>query len=152
MLLLAVFSAHAIMGALFCWGMLSDELSWIVWVGVGVIAVHVALSVVTTCQMLCDEARPPSAKKKAHQIKKWVTGVLIGVVAVAHVLTVFETLLWSVIALALDVALVTHVCVCAKSLVKDLKLAPRWRYVIRVFVIAISIFVGLTIVEPSILI
>ena len=102
--------------------------------------------------MLCDEARPPSAKKKAHQIKKWVTGVLIGVVAVAHVLTVFETLLWSVIALALDVALVTHVCVCAKSLVKDLKLTPRWRYVIRVFVIAISIFVGLTVVEPSILI
>lgn len=68
------------MGTLFC-GAFSDELNWAVWIGVGIIAVHVALSVGTTRQMLCDRSRPPSAKKKAHQLKKWVSGIAIGVIA-----------------------------------------------------------------------
>lgn len=61
----------------------------------------------------------------------------------AHVLTIFETRLWFVIVLTLDVALAAHVCVSAKSLVKDLRLAPNLRYVIRVFAIAIAALVGL---------
>ena len=62
---------------------------------------------------------------------------------VAHVLTVFETRLWFVIVLTLDVALAAHVCVSAKSLVRDLRLAPNLRYVIRVVAIAIAALVGL---------
>lgn|GEM_PF-4477619 len=143
MLLLAVFSAHAVMGALFCWGAVSGEASWVVWVGVCIAVLHVALSIGTTRHMLHDEVRPPSAKKKAHQLKKWISGVLVGVVCAAHVLTIFETRLWFVIVLTLDVALAAHVCVSAKSLVKDLRLAPNLRYVIRVFAIAIAALVGL---------
>ena len=62
---------------------------------------------------------------------------------VAHVLTVFETRLWFVIVLTLDVALAAHVCVSSKSLVRDLRLAPNLRYVIRVVAIAIAALVGL---------
>ena len=143
LLLLAVFSAHAIMGALFCWSVASGEVGWVVWVGVCIAVLHVALSIGTTRHMLHDEVRPPSAKKKAHQLKKWISGVLVGVVCAAHVLTIFETRLWFVIVLTLDVALAAHVCVSAKSLVKDLRLAPNLRYVIRVFAIAIAALVGL---------
>lgn len=70
LLLLAVFSAHAVMGALFCWGAVSGEASWVVWVGVCIAVLHVALSIGTTRHMLHDEVRPPSAKKKAHQLKE----------------------------------------------------------------------------------
>lgn len=149
LLLLAVFSAHAIMGTLFCFGVVSGGLSWIVWIGVGVIAVHVALSVVTTCQMLCDEARPPSAKKKAHQLKKWVSGIAVGVIAVAHVLLGFESITWAVVTLLLDAVLATHICISAKSLVGDLGLAPNWRHAIRVVVVLTAIPVGTGIIFHS---
>lgn len=149
LLLLAVFSAHAIMGTLFCLGVVSEEASCFIWTGVCVVVLHVALSIGTTCQMFDDEMRPPSAKKKVHQLKKWVTGALVGVVAVAHVFAIFETRPWSVIALALDVVLAAHVCVSAKSLVKDLGLAPNQRYAIRVFTIAIAVLVGLALIGLS---
>ena len=141
-LLLAVFFAHAIMGAFFCWDMFSDELSWIVWVGVGIIAVHVALSVGTTRQMLCDRSRPPSAKKKAHQLKKWVSGIGIGVIAVAHVFLDFGSVAWAIVALLVDVALATHVCISAKSLAKDLELGSKSRYAVRVFAILVALLAG----------
>lgn len=144
LLLLVAFAAHAVMGTLFCLDAVSGEASWIVWAGVCIVVVHVALSVGTTRQMLHDEAKPPSAKKKEHQLKKWVSGALVGVFAVPHVLAIFETCLWYVIVLALDVALAVHVCVCAKSLAKDLRLAPNYRHAIRVFAIVIAAFVGLT--------
>lgn len=152
LLLLVAFAAHAIMGALFCLGVVAGEANWVVWAGVCVIVLHVVLSIGTTRQMLFDETRPPSAKKKEHQLKKWATGVLIGAVAMAHVLAIFQSLLWSVIALALDITLVMHVCVCAKSLVKDLGLAPNWRHVIRFFVVAIFIFVGLAVARSPMLV
>lgn len=148
LLLLTLFAAHAVMGALFYCGVFSGEASWVVWIGICIVAVHVALSVGTTLQMLHDKARPPSLKKKWHQAKKWISGVLVGVVGVAHVLTIVETRLWFVIVLALDVALAAHICVSAKSLVKDLRLAPNLRYVIRVFAIAIAALVGLPFVDP----
>lgn len=142
LLLLAVFSAHVIMGTLFCWGMFSDELNWAVWIGVGIIAVHVALSVGTTRQMLCDRSRPPSAKKKAHQLKKWVSGIAIGVIAAAHVLLDFGSVAWAIVALLIDVALATHVCISAKSLAKDLGLDAKSKYAVRVFAILVAFLAG----------
>lgn len=134
------------MGALFCWDMFSDGLSWVVWVGVGIIAVHMALSVGTTRQMLCDRSRPPSAKKKAHQLKKWVSGIAVGVIAVAHVLLDFGSVAWAIVALLLDVALATHVCISAKSLAKDLGLGSKSRYAVRVLAILVALLAGTMIV------
>lgn len=130
------------MGTLFCWGMFSDELNWAVWIGVGIIAVHVALSVGTTRQMLCGRSRPPSAKKKAHQLKKWVSGIAIGVIAAAHVLLDFGSVAWAIVALLIDVALATHVCISAKSLAKDLGLGAKSKYAVRVFAILVAFLAG----------
>lgn len=143
LLLVVVFSAHAIMGTLFCWGVVADELSWIVWIGVGTLIVHVVLSVGTTRQMFHDETRPPSAKKKEHQLKKWATGIAVGVVAAAHVLLVVGGITWAIVALLLDVALAAHVCVSAKSLAKDLEFSPHSKFVIRVLIVLVALFGGI---------
>lgn len=142
LLLLVAFAAHATMGTLFCWGMIPDEHSWVVWVGIGIIAVHVALSVGTTRQMLFDESRPPSANKKAHQLKKWVSGIAIGVIAAVHALLNFGSVAWAIAALLIDVALAAHVCISAKSLAKDLGLGPKSRYTVKVFAILVALLAG----------
>lgn len=140
LLLLAVFSAHAVMGALFCWGAVSGEASWIVWAGVCVVVVHVALSVGTTQQMLHDEAKPPSAKKKEHQAKKWFSGIAVSITAATHALLAFGSMTWALIALLVDVSLAAHICISAKSLVKDLGFTSGFRYAIRVLAVAVAGF------------
>lgn len=143
LLLLVAFAAHAVMGTLFCLGAVSGEASWIVWAGVCVIVVHVALSIGTTRQMLHDESRPPSVKKKEHQLKKWVSGIAVGAIAIAHILLAYGKTAWTIVAVLLDVALAIHICISAKSMVKDLGFASSLRYAIRVPTIAIALFVGL---------
>ncbi len=143
LLLLAVLSAHAVMGALFCWGVVSGEVSWIVWAGVCVVVLHVVLSIGTTCQMLHDEERLPSAKKKTHQAKKWVSGIAVGAAAVPHALLAYGNAAWIIVAILLDAALATHICISVKSLVKDLGLASGLRYAIRVLTIVVAVFTGL---------
>lgn len=143
LLLLAVFSAHAVMGALFCWGVVSGEASWVIWIGVCVVVLHVVLSIGTTRQMLHDEERLPSAKKKTHQSKKWGSGIAVGAIAVAHALLACGNAAWIIVALLLDVALATHICISAKSLVRDLGLASGLRYAIRVLAIVVAVFTGL---------
>ena len=143
LLLLAVFSAHAAMGALFCWGVVSGEASWVVWVGVCVLVLHMVLSIGTTRQMLYDEERPPSAKKKKHQAKKWASGIAVGTIAIAHILQAYGNAAWTIVAILLDAALTTHICISAKSLVKDLGLASGLRHAIRVLTIVVAVFAGL---------
>lgn len=130
------------MGALFCLGVVSDGLSWIVWVGVGVIAVHVALSIGTTRQMLFEKSRLPSTKKKAHQLKKWVSGIAVGVVAAAHVLLIPGSASWVAVVLLLDAVLAAHTCVSAKSLVKDLGIASGFRHAIRALAVIAAILIS----------
>lgn len=143
LLLLVAFAAHAVMGVLFCWGVVSGEASWIVWAGVCVVVLHVMLSICTTRQMLHDEERLPSAKKKTHQAKKWVSGIAVGAIAVAHALLACGNAAWIIVALLLDVALATHICISAKSLVKDLGLTSGLRYAIRTLTIVVAVFTGL---------
>lgn len=143
LLLLALFAAHAIMGTLFCCGMFSGEASWVVWVGVCIVAVHFALSIGTTLQMLHDKARPPSLKKKWHQVKKWVSGIAVGTITIAHILLAYGNTTWAIVAILLDVALATHICISAKSLIKDLGFAPSLRYAIRILSVVVAAFAGL---------
>lgn len=146
-LLIAVFFAcHEVIGALFVSGLVAGEVPWIVWLAVGIIVVHIVLSIGTMKQMIDDANRPPSEKKKRHQAKKWLTGLAVGVLAVAHAFAYFTTPAWAIIAILLDIALASHICVSAKSLAKDLRMPSNWRFAIRALAIAIGVLAGMAII------
>ena len=67
----------------------------------------------------------------------------MGASAVAHALLACGNAAWIIVALLLDVALATHICISAKSLVKDLGLASGLRYAIRALTIVVAVFTGL---------
>lgn len=124
--LVAFFLAHALLGALWLGGVLANELAWVAWLGVIVIAVHVIMCSLTSARQLGDERFPPSKRKKRHLALKWVTGAVLLAVILAHVL-VPEELASSAVAIAPVIiasialfALAWHVCVCGKSLLRDL--------------------------------
>ena len=119
-----MFTAHELMGALYLMSAVQKEASWIVWAGVGMIGAHVVLSTPTTRQMLHDEERPPNKRKKEHQLKKWVTGIVFVVMLAAHVLAPFDGAVWILASMILAIAVCTHICVSAKSLSVDVS-APR---------------------------
>lgn len=146
LLIAAIYACHEVMGALYASGWVAGDMPWIIWLAVGVIVIHVALSLGTTKQMLDDADRPPSRNKKWHQVKKWVTGITAGLLIAAHVLTDLAIPAWAIIAILLDIVLASHICVSAKSLVKDLGMPSSWRFVIRALAIAIGVFAGMTII------
>ena len=138
-LLCFIFLAHVILGAVkFADLSFDGKFVWVVWVGVGALAVHIALSIGTTVSMLTDTVRPPSDKKKRHQLMKWITGVTLLAAALVHVCTtsaianggVVEPLSWVGFALmiALAAALTWHLLVASKSLLKDLHVPDHKRY------------------------
>lgn len=143
LMLIVMFLIHAGMGAFFVNGLVFGEVRWIAWVGIGIIALHGLLSIGTTWRMFNDRMRPPSAKKKEHQIKKWITGIIIGVITIAHVLVPFGTATWVFVALLLDGAGIVHICISSKSLVKDIKFPPQGKYVVRAVTILIAVLAGL---------
>lgn len=143
LVLMTVLAMHELAGALFINGVALGGARWLVWAGVVVIVVHVALSVGTTYRMLCDRVRPPSTKKKRHQVKKWVTGLAVAALVVVHMPVVASGASWSLIALLLDIALAVHLCVSAKSLVKDMGLASSMRFAVRAFAITVAAFAGI---------
>lgn len=146
LLLAAFFACHEVIGALYCAGWITVKVPWFVWLAVGVIVVHIALSIGTTKQMLDDKERPPSQNKKQHQAKKWMTGIAVGLLIVVHVLTDFVTPAWAIIAILIDIALASHVCVSAKSLIKDLRMPSSWRFALRALAIAIGAFAGMALI------
>lgn len=134
-----IFLAHVVLGAWKFFDLsFEGKYVWMVWVGVGVLAVHIALSVGTTVSMLTDTKRPPSAKKKRHQLMKWITGVTLLAAALVHVSTtsaianggVVHELSWLEFALMLVVAaaLAWHIFVASKSLLKDLHVPDHKRF------------------------
>lgn len=83
-----LFSVHLLLGAvLVLWPGMPSSLAWVLWVGAAGVAVHVALSAATTYTMFTDEERPASARKRAHQKLKWLTGVLLLAAVGLHQLT-----------------------------------------------------------------
>lgn len=126
LVLVAFFFAHALLGALWLGGVLSNELVWVVWLGTIVIAVHVIMCCLTSARQLGDEQFPPSKRKKKHLALKWVTGGILLLAILAHVLLPDEPevqatiIAPTVIAAIVLATLAWHVCVCGKSLLKDL--------------------------------
>lgn len=135
-LLIVVFVGHEISGGFLLHEPWFVGALWLVWAGIGI--VHILLSVKTTQEMFCDKVRPPSAKKKAHQVKKWITGVILGALAAVHVVARGDMASWIVIATLLVITLAVHLCISSKSLVKDLGLSTKCRFVFRVVVIVLA--------------
>lgn len=79
-----LFFLHAALGCLFALGIVSNLIAFMVWIAIGIAGLHVITCVITSFQMLNDKVRPPSVRKKRHLVLKWVTGVLILLVAGMH--------------------------------------------------------------------
>lgn len=133
------FAAHILLGDLYLFFPAGDSLAFLVWVGVGLAVVHVATCFLTTRQMLADTQRPPSIRKKRHFALKWVSGVLVFVFAVVHVLCSgslipFDSSMFALVTVMLTCALTCHVYAGIKSLVKDIGVNRRFRLPIKVVV------------------
>ena len=102
------------------------------------VAAHVALSIATTVIMWRDTVRPPSRKKKRHQILKWVTGVVLLAVLTVHVLhpAVAPIVIWSASTLLLA-AFAWHVWTGMKSLARDLRLPGNAKVPLRIVLCAL---------------
>ncbi|MBQ6586168.1 MAG: hypothetical protein IJH83_05105 [Coriobacteriales bacterium] len=139
-----LFLAHACLGTLRqFWPNIPSSLEWLVWVGVGLIGVHVVLAGATTYAMWTDTVRPPSERKKQHQIKKWVTGGILLLAAIFHQLWLGHGI-WTQLIMALTaVALCVHLFTSMKSLTRDLGLSKAWRTPARTFVIALTVLICL---------
>lgn len=132
------FLVHGALGALAALTGFSSPFAWAVWVGVALIGVHVVVSVVTSAEQLGDAERPPSARKKRHLALKWATGALLAVCAGAHVLVPLGRAVSSWIIVGVSIALAAHVCVGARSLLKDLGIDRRHKTAVRVVVVAFA--------------
>lgn len=129
-----VFLVHGALGS-FCVAFgRSGSLSWLVWGAVVLVGVHVVASLVTSVQQLNDAERPPSVRKKRHLALKWMTGLALALFACAHVLLPKSSVAALCLIMAVSVALAVHLCVCAKSLLKDLNVDRRFKVPFRVVV------------------
>ena len=136
------FLVHGALGNAWSFGAIAGQFSWLVWVGVACIAVHVVLSVITSAEQLGDKERPPSARKKRHLALKWATGLALAAVAFVHVAggllfglpNGFSAVGNAVLLAILCLALAVHACVGARSLLKDLNLDRRYKGAFRLVV------------------
>ncbi|MDO5117535.1 MAG: hypothetical protein Q4D34_03520 [Eggerthellaceae bacterium] len=147
--IMLLFLVHACLGTLkLYWPDMPSSLEFIVWFGVAVIVFHVIASIVTTYEMWTDTVRPPSDRKKRHQVLKWVTGVLLACSIVVHQLCVAQLLPPAAVdTLTLPALIVTAILLCwhlfvgAKSLTRDLNLRGALRTPLRVMFIVITVVV-----------
>ena len=147
-LLAAFFLVHAgLAAAKICGVNLGEAFKFTVWVGVGIIALHMILSLRTTQTMFADTERPPSTKKKQHQMLKWLTGGVLLVAVLFHFPSGSgSVLIYSLTLIVTAAALAWHVWTGTKSLTRDLNLPNSLRGVVRAVtctaavVIAIALF------------
>lgn len=111
------------------------------------VAVHIALSVATTVLMWNDTVRPPSEKKKRHQVLKWVTGAALLAVLCVHVAhpAVVPALTWTASA-ALLAAFVWHGWTGMKSLARDLRVPGKAKVPLRIALVALALIAFLVMV------
>lgn len=145
------FLAHSLMGGASMAFGFESALKALAWAGVAGICAHVVLCAVTSYQMMTDTVRPPSSKKKRHMALKWATGALLLVTAAVH-FTVLGTgsasasgvqASGAALALALLVVLAAHLCIGAKSLLKDLNIDRTYRTAFRAVVVVLAVVSGL---------
>jgi succinate dehydrogenase hydrophobic anchor subunit len=135
------FLIHGLLGSFAPSVAYSQVMRMAVWVGVGLVAVHAVLCVVTSYEQLTDTEFPPSINKKRHLVLKWVTGVLLAGAVAVHVICMRNPGAFAAgpfvprLALAvLAAVLAWHTCVGVKSLLKDVGLSRSLRTPLRVAV------------------
>lgn len=133
-LITILFLVHGVMGSLSSLFDLPSTFKWVVWIAVILAGLHVAVSLVTSSQQLTDTEHPPSKRKKAHLALKWLTGGLLAIVAIVHIVLPKSMVAATYVIVAVSVVLAVHLCVCAKSLLSDLGIDRRWKWPFRVFV------------------
>ena len=146
----AFFLVHSLLGGLAGIAPLGDPATWIVWVGAGIVLVHVAASIATSYGQLTDAEFPPSARKKRHLVLKWVTGGALAIVAAVHIAcmqasgahAVQASAASAATALVLVAALAVHSWIGAKSLVVDLGLGKALIVPFRVVVCLLAVVAG----------
>ena len=145
------FLAHGILGSMLPFTGFESPLAWLVWAGVACVVVHIVLSIVTSREQLTDTVRPPSEAKKRHLLLKWITGILLAVVVVAHIVTirvlgpeaVQSMVVGAALIIVLAVVMASHICFGSKSLLKDLDVDRRWRGALRAIVCALAAVIGI---------
>lgn len=110
-------------------------------------AVHIGLSVATTLLMWNDSVRPPSEKKKRHQVLKWMTGAVVLAVLCVHVVhpAVVPAVTWAVSAVLLA-AFVWHGWTGMKSLARDLRVPGKAKVPLRIALVALALIAFLVMV------
>ena len=138
------FLAHGLLGSLVPFVAYTGFPRWIVWVGIGFVAVHVCLSVATSYEQLTDAQFPPSARKKRHLALKWATGGLLAAAVAIHVVcmratSAFSPVTIALVAIVLAAVLAVHVWVGMKSLLKDIGLSKGLITPLRVATCALAV-------------
>ncbi len=137
--ILCLFLVHAVLGTFSSPLSFSAVASYVLWLGMALVGVHVVASIATSYEQLTDTVRPPSRKKRQHLLLKWVTGIVLLAVVLLHILRVREldlasavySPLGTAVAIALVAALAVHAWTGSKSLLKDLNIDRKYRSVLR---------------------
>lgn len=145
--LVAFFLVHAALGSLSGLTGFKSPLSWVVWVGIALVVVHIAVSVVTSIEQLNDAEHPPSARKKRHLALKWATGALLVVSVIAHIAsmrmwgaeTVQASATGAALTIVLAIVLSWHICVGIKSMLVDVGMSKALITPLRIAVIALAV-------------
>ena len=153
-LVLAFFVVHSLLGGLEGILSLQRPAAYIPWIGVGVVVIHVVMSIVTSYGQLTDAEFPPSSRKKRHLLLKWLSGICLAVVAAIHIVSIqafgSEAIQVSITATAtvllLVVVLVIHVWIGAKSLITDLGLHKGLILPLRIVLCVVAVSVGCIVV------
>ena len=140
------FLAHGLLGSISAITGYRSSLIWLVWAGVACVVAHIVLSIITSRQQLTDTVRPPSDKKKRHLLLKWVSGCALALLVIAHIVSmrmfgaeaVQSSATGAALVIVLAIVLAVHLCLGAKSLLKDLGVDRRWRVAIRVTVCVVT--------------
>ena len=142
-LLAAFFLVHAgLAAAKICGVNLGETFKFTVWIGVGIVVLHVILSLRTTQTMFADTERPPSTKKKQHQMLKWLTGGVLLVAVLFHFPSGEGAPTAYSMALIITVAaLIWQICTGVKSLTRDLGISNTWRTAVRVVACAAAVVI-----------
>ncbi|MBQ9042430.1 MAG: hypothetical protein IJ111_15680 [Eggerthellaceae bacterium] len=133
-LITIIFLVHGTMGSLSALFGFSGALAWVVWGAVILACLHVVVSALTSAQQLTDKEFPPSRRKKAHLALKWVTGGLLAVAAIAHIILPKSSVAAAGVIVAVSVVLAVHVWVGSKSLLTDLGFSRRYMWPLRIVV------------------
>ena len=94
-----------------------------------------------------DSVRPPSEKKKRHQVLKWATGAVVLAVLCVHVVhpAVVPAVTWAASAVLLA-AFVWHGWTGMKSLARDLRVPGKAKVPLRIALVALALIAFLAMV------